>query len=259
MFSGSISLERGGRSVAGPDRLGLLQLVHEHGSISAAAKGAGISYRTAWLAVDAMNNLAGETLVERSTGGVHGGGARLSKAGGKVLESYRLLQERQSAFLARENLPAQTTDELMVLQSLGLRTSARNQIRARVVRYHVVGPQVTLQLMLACDQGFNALISKQSLDSLALAKGDVVIVLIKATAINLVIPEENVPARFNRLYGQVTGVEGEIDCCEYAVKLPDGPTLYAIQGQTTGKERFAQGQEVVAVFEPTAAVIVALP
>lgn len=259
MFSGSLSLERGGHSVAGPDRLGLLQLIHEQGSITAAARAAGISYRTAWLAVDAMNNLAGEVLVERSTGGAHGGGARLSPAGVKVLESYRLLLQRQSAFLAREHLPPHSTDELKVLQSLGLRTSARNQIRARVARFQVTGPQVSLQLMLPCDQGFHALISRQSLESLALAKGDIVIVLIKATAIYLATPGENIPARYNRLHGQVAGVEGELGrSCEYAVRLPEGPTLYAIQEAAADKDRPVDGSEVVAVFDPAAVVIVAL-
>ncbi len=260
MFSGSLSLERGGHSVAGPDRLGLLQLIQAHGSISAAAKVAGISYRTAWLAVDAMNNLAGELLVERSTGGVHGGGARLSPAGMKIVESYRLLLERQQAFLARENLPAQPTDQLQVLQSLGLRSSARNQIRARVVRYQVTGPQVTLQLMLACDQGFNALISKQSLESLALAKGDAVIVLIKASAIDLVTSGERIPARYNRLQGQVTGVEGDLGGRnEYTIQLPEGPTLYAIAERSASEASFGPGSQVLAVFDPAAVVVMVLP
>ncbi len=259
MFSGSLSLERGGHSVAGPDRLGLLQLIHEQGSISAAAKAAGISYRTAWLAVDAMNNLAGEVLVERSTGGAHGGGARLSPAGMKVVDSYRLLLERQNAFLARENLPAQPADQWMLLQSLGLRSSARNQIRARVSRYHVTGPQVTLQLMLACDQAFSALISKQSLESLALARGDSVIVLIKATAIDLVTSGDRIPARYNRLQGQVTGVEGELGGRnEYAIQLPEGPTLYAIPERSAGEEVCGQGSQVMAVFDPAAVVVMVL-
>lgn len=260
MFSGSLSLERGGHSVAGPDRLGLLQLIHVHGSISAAAKAAGISYRTAWLAVDAMNNLAGEVLVERSTGGAHGGGARLSSAGIRVLDSYRLLQERQRAFLARENLPAQPADQLMVLQSLGLRSSARNQIRARVARYQITGPQVTLQLMLACDQGFSALISKQSLESLDLARGDWVIVLIKATAIDLVTPGERIPARYNRLQGAVSGVEGDQGSRnEFAIQLPEGPTLYALPERSTGVEAFVPGSPALAVFDPAAVVVMVLP
>ena len=52
----------------------------------------GMSYRRAWLLVDTMNRCWKEPLVATVPGSAHGGGARLTEAGGRVLEHYRALQ-----------------------------------------------------------------------------------------------------------------------------------------------------------------------
>src|SRR3546814_11797252 len=61
---------------ANASRIALLEQIAETGSITAAAKAVGLSYRAAWDAVAAMNNLADRPLVEGSAGGRHGGGPR---------------------------------------------------------------------------------------------------------------------------------------------------------------------------------------
>ena len=69
----------GGPSMAGRrklDRVALLEKVAELGSITAAAKAVGISYKGAWEAVEALNNMSAAPLVERSVGGSGGGGTR---------------------------------------------------------------------------------------------------------------------------------------------------------------------------------------
>ncbi|WP_147073343.1 winged helix-turn-helix domain-containing protein, partial [Sulfuriferula plumbiphila] len=58
----------------GKGRIELLEKIGELGSISAAAKALGLSYKAAWEAVEAMNNLSEAPLVERVAGGRHGGG-----------------------------------------------------------------------------------------------------------------------------------------------------------------------------------------
>ena len=55
--------------------------IGNYGSITQAAKAVGISYKTAWDAVDVMNNLSGDVLVESATGGKGGGGTQLTAAG----------------------------------------------------------------------------------------------------------------------------------------------------------------------------------
>jgi len=71
-----------------PQRIALLQHIAEQGSITRAAKSAGLSYKAAWDAIDELNNLAQNPLVERVVGGKGGGGARLSSEGERVLRLY---------------------------------------------------------------------------------------------------------------------------------------------------------------------------
>lgn len=76
----------------GPGKADLLDAIAATGSISAAGKQLGMSYRRTWLLVDAMNRCFQNPLVETATGGVQGGGARLTHYGVDVLKRYRQLQ-----------------------------------------------------------------------------------------------------------------------------------------------------------------------
>lgn len=76
----------------GPGKADLLDAIAATGSISAAGKQMGMSYRRTWLLVDAMNRCFQQPIVETATGGTHGGGTRLTDYGIDVLKRYRQLQ-----------------------------------------------------------------------------------------------------------------------------------------------------------------------
>ena len=76
----------------GPGKADLLNAIAATGSISAAAKQLGMSYRRTWLLVDTMNRCFQHPLVETATGGAQGGGARVTEAGIDLLKRYRQLQ-----------------------------------------------------------------------------------------------------------------------------------------------------------------------
>lgn len=76
----------------GPGKADLLEAVRDTGSISAAGKKLGMSYRRAWLLVDAMNRCFRAPIVETSAGGAAGGGAVLTATGAELLERYRALE-----------------------------------------------------------------------------------------------------------------------------------------------------------------------
>ncbi len=107
-----------------PQRIALLQHIAEEGSITRAAKSAGLSYKAAWDTIDELNNLAQKPLVERSIGGKGGGGAKLSIEGERVLRLYQRLQVIQAQVLEA----AEDAGDLDLLGRLMLRTSARNQL-----------------------------------------------------------------------------------------------------------------------------------
>jgi len=87
-------LEKDGKLFMGWGRVTLLERIDQFGSISAAAKSMGLAYRNAWLWVEAMNRLASAPLVEKSTGGIKGGYARLTEEGRKIVSEYKEKRSR---------------------------------------------------------------------------------------------------------------------------------------------------------------------
>ena len=87
-----VAITRCGRAVVDQDQAEVLAAIGRYNSISAAARGIGISYRHAWKLVQQANEAAGVTLVEAATGGLRGGGATLSDQGRLALETYQQLR-----------------------------------------------------------------------------------------------------------------------------------------------------------------------
>lgn len=86
----------------GPGKADLLEAIRDEGSISAAGRRMGMSYKRAWSLVEEMNAAFAEPLVESARGGAHGGGARLTAAGTEVLAAYRAILDRLSTDCAAE-------------------------------------------------------------------------------------------------------------------------------------------------------------
>jgi molybdate transport system regulatory protein len=86
----------------GPGRADLLGAIARTGSISAAAREMKMSYRRAWLLVEAMNAAFRRPLVETLTGGRSGGGASVTELGAEVLRRYRAMESRAARSVAPE-------------------------------------------------------------------------------------------------------------------------------------------------------------
>jgi molybdate transport system regulatory protein len=82
----------GSEIAMGPGKADLLEAIAREGSISAAGRALGMSYRRGWMLVDVMNRCWDQPLVETAMGGKQGGGARLSARGHEILDHYRALQ-----------------------------------------------------------------------------------------------------------------------------------------------------------------------
>jgi len=79
--------------ILGPGKVDLIEAIERKGSISAASREMGMSYRRAWLLVDNLNHCFREPLVAAQVGGVKGGGASLTAFGRGVVEHYRAIEE----------------------------------------------------------------------------------------------------------------------------------------------------------------------
>ena len=89
----------GGRAL-GPGKVRLLELVGETGSISAAARAMGMSYRRAWLLVDALNQTLRLPVTQARGGGAGGGGATLTPFGASLVSTYRAMERDAQGALA---------------------------------------------------------------------------------------------------------------------------------------------------------------
>jgi molybdenum ABC transporter molybdate-binding protein len=116
-------VERHGQALLGKGRLELLEGIDRWRSISAAARGLGMSYRRAWLLVHSINEAAGTPFVAVAIGGHHGGGARLTPQGRLAITVFRELQSRvhQSAITTLPRLVGDAgTTSLHVLAAASL-------------------------------------------------------------------------------------------------------------------------------------------
>jgi molybdate transport system regulatory protein len=86
----------------GPGKVALLEAIAESGSISAAARQMGMSYRRAWLLVDEMNRALSSPAVLTVTGGSHGGSTVLTDVGKKLVKHYRAIEETSRAAAAAD-------------------------------------------------------------------------------------------------------------------------------------------------------------
>ncbi|HEX7855804.1 MAG TPA: LysR family transcriptional regulator [Sphingobium sp.] len=84
----------GAEIAMGPGKASLLEAIGREGSISAAGRALGMSYRRTWMLVDTMNRCWATPLVETAAGGTQGGGARLTDLGHEILDRYRALEQR---------------------------------------------------------------------------------------------------------------------------------------------------------------------
>jgi molybdate transport system regulatory protein len=88
-----IQLIIGEEIALGPGKADLLDAIEKTGSISAAARAMGLSYRRAWQLVDTMNRRFRAPVVEAGRGGIERGGAKVTAFGAEVLAQYRQLQQ----------------------------------------------------------------------------------------------------------------------------------------------------------------------
>lgn len=163
-------------------RLDVLRHVAAGCSISQAARQVGISYKAAWQAIDTLSNLSGVPLVERTVGGLGGGGARITSDG------LQLLALAAELARARQQVLARFAGGAIGEAGLGLRTSMRNQLRCRVLRCAPLSPGDPMVVVTLATPGGTQLVSsvtQESADLLGLVPGLAVLALCKATAVEV--------------------------------------------------------------------------
>jgi molybdate transport system regulatory protein len=99
----SLRIDLAGGSRIGPGKIAVLEEIDKTGSISAAGRALGMSYRRTWALVEDLNKGLKTQVVETSAGGSGGGGANLTETGRALIACYRALEADTTA-LARARL-----------------------------------------------------------------------------------------------------------------------------------------------------------
>ncbi len=252
-------LRRADRAFLGGDRIGLLEAIEQYGSISRAARAVGVSYKTAWDAVDAMNNAAERPLVNRETGGRGGGGTTLTDAGKDAIRMYRVLQAEHQRFIKRlEGQLGDVNRLYALLRRVAMRVSARNMFLGKVkeIKKGAVSTEVTLALKggeVLC-----AVITNESAATLGLKAGMEVYAFFKASTVVLGkdLHDAKVSAR-NLLCGQVSRiVPGPVNA-EVTVARGGGTALTAIITRESAEKRLglAMGDHVCALVKASSVIL----
>ncbi|MEX0738551.1 MAG: TOBE domain-containing protein [Pseudohongiella sp.] len=234
-----------------PRRLALLTAIAGTGSISGAARTVGMTYKAAWDAVDAMNNVAGAVLVQVQHGGRGGGGAQLSATGRKVVDDLARLQSLHGQFMAQLKAAGDLDESLMLMRRLSMKSSARNMLLGTVESLRDGGVSTEVNLRLTGGDSLHAIVTRESAQELGLAPGREVQAIIKASWIILAMGDDNIrTSARNRLCGSVTRiVEGDVNA-EVVLALMGGNTLAVIiTRQSLDELGLQEGSQVCALIK----------
>ena len=245
----------------GRERIRLLQAVARAGSISAGAKAAGLTYKAAWDALDAMANLFGRPLLETRTGGKAGGGACLTPTGLRVIEAYHRLEAEMTRVLRvlEPELAGSGISPLHLVSGFLMRTSARNALRGTIA--DIRSDTISAEIAVTVSDGTTiyALVTNESVRALGLCVGRETTLLIKASFV-VIVPGERAPPTSvrNCLPGVVRRCETSPISAEVVLDIGGGKTLAAtITAASAEGLGLAPGQPACALFD-AAHVIVAI-
>lgn len=256
--SGALSLRRENVAFLRDDRVRLLEQIGELGSITRAARAVGISYKTAWDVVDALNNLSEKPLVRRTAGGRGGGGTVLTDEGRATVRTYRIIEREQRNFLKRIEERIGDIERLdSLFRRTAMRVSARNVFRGTVkgIKRGAVSTEVTLSL--PGGETLCSVITNESADDLGLGRGKEVHAFFKASAVILgrELHAVKTSAR-NVLCGEVERVrEGPVNA-EVRIALAGGIVLAAIVTAESARElAFEKGDHACALVKASSVLI----
>ena len=151
----------------------LLRRISETNSLTEGARLAGISYRSAWDRVKAVESNLGVKIVETKVGGAKGGGAKLTPEGETLLQDFRRV--RKYLFNALEDR------QYMVKASYKL--SARNRVVAKVTKVQKGPTTSSVKMTIKGPVTLTSIISTEAVDDLDLKEGDEVEAIIKSTEV----------------------------------------------------------------------------
>jgi len=241
-LQGRFWISKSEHNFLGEGRIRLLINIGKSGSITKAAKAMKMSYKAAWDAVDAMNNLSEHPLVQSSKGGKGGGGTHLTEYAKELINTYEILQEEHQQFL--DNLSKRISEKnghVNLLKSMDIRISARNQLKAEVVKIEKGAVESKIFLKLHGEDTIMAIITNDSIDTLALTVDT-------DTTLN--------KSDLNRFIGKIIRINTDSFNAEVIIELNGGNTICSTMStEKLDEQKLEIGMEVVAFCKPNTIIL----
>jgi molybdate transport system regulatory protein len=228
----TLTLRKGPVGQVGGQRVALLKAIDELGSITGAAHAVGLSYKGAWDAVQALNNLYARPMVVARAGGRQGGKAAVTPEGKTLLRAFEAVEAELAHALA--GLERRLDDPsglgpLSLIWSLSMKTSARNALRGTVERVELGAVNAEVVLKVADDLEITAVITREAVDDLNLAPGREAIAVIKSSFVILAAGDSPIrTSARNCLAGTVARREDGAVNTEIVLELALGKTITAV-------------------------------
>ena len=167
-------IEYNGKPVLGKGGAEILKAISKEHSISKAAEKLSMSYRYVWNYLQKIQKTVEAPIVVTFKGGkAGGGGAKLTALGQSLLEEYRRVEGYVSEVLADHEY----------WEVLGLKISARNQLKGKVVSIEKDGITAKVKVEIKAPAVITAVITKEAVEELGVKVGDEIIAVIKSTEV----------------------------------------------------------------------------
>lgn len=157
--------------IIGEGKAALLKTIKEVGSLNKACKKVKISYKHAWLLLKEIEESVGEPIIIKKRGG-KSQGTFLTEKAITLLDEYNTYQ----------NVLAQTVYDNTFWEVIGLKISARNQMKGKIIEIEKEGLIAKIKISVE-PTTITAVITKEAADALGIKKGDRVIAVVKATEV----------------------------------------------------------------------------
>lgn len=240
----------------------LLSAIDDLGSLVAAAKQAGLSYKGAWDMIERASLLSPRPLIERNPGGGSDRGTRLTETGRGLLDIHRRLEVKKIGLL--EELNRELSNDPILLQwyrRLILQSSARNQWRAEVlsIKTGVVRSEVAVRLPWGAV--IIAIVSREMMNRMRLDFGTPVIALVKASMVHLISGAEGFEVSAeNHFDGQISEIVKDQLSAEITVGLSSGDRVVTtVSAEESARMSVKEGERVTVFFDAEAVVLATLP
>jgi len=228
-FSSSLTILNSDTPLLLEKRILLISYIEEVGSISKAAKRVPMSYKSAWDAIDTINNLSPTLVVEKSTGGSGGGGAVVTDYGKNLVHTYTLLKKEHEKFLSQlTKMTDFNTGVIKSLERFTMQISERNQIQGQIELIEKGEVNSSVSVKLKSGTTLVSIITNSAVENLELKLNDDVVAIFKSSSVLLCTQNDISISARNQLTGTIEKINlGGVNS-EVLVNIGDGDILTSV-------------------------------